>query len=374
MEGLYVEEEIECIDKSMEKRYSLFAEAFVNTHLLSKEKFFERVFNAVLAFIPEAQKGSFYELEGDCFIPVFAKGYDLKELKKLSFRKDEALIDYESPESQLIDAYEVVINKRDETKFSQETIQVFKNLGTYEKFVCLYAPIKLEGVKVGLLCLENFEMSRFSESSKSALRIYAQMISNFFTLRMNQQSEREKYEDIINALVSAIEVKDKYTEGHAKRVQVLSCAIAQELGLSRDRIKMIESAAILHDVGKIGIPTEILTKTGKLTYDEYEIVKKHTEDTKKILCKIRGFDEIVEFAYLHHEHYDGSGYPLGQKGSVTPIEAQIIQVADAFDAMNSNRAYRSALGKDKILKTFEEQRGKQFNPEVSDVLVKLFLK
>ncbi len=355
-------------------KYSLIAESFVNTNRLEKDEFFEGAFNSIFRLIPEAQKGSFFELEDGMYRPIFTKGYDLELLKKLNLSKTDAFLDFDSSETQIIDSFQVKVLKRDESKFTKEIIDVYKKLGIYENYISLYAPIKLESTKVGLICFENFEIENFSLESRILLKIYAQLISNFYTLKMHQQREREKYQTIIDSLVSAIEVKDKYTEGHAKRVSEISINIAEEIGITKFRRSMIGMAAILHDIGKIGIPTEILVKETSLTPEEYEIVKRHPDDTKKILDNIRGFDEIINFACMHHEHYDGSGYPRGLKGKQIPIEAQIIQTADSYDAMTSNRSYRGAMSKTKVREIFEEQRGKQFNPILADVLIKLYLK
>ncbi|MBC8059476.1 MAG: HD domain-containing protein, partial [Clostridiaceae bacterium] len=136
----------------------------------------------------------------------------------------------------------------------------------------------------------------------------------------------------------------------------------------------IGTAALLHDIGKIGIPTEILNKPGKLTDEEYAIIKLHPVHTKTILEKISGFSTISNFAYGHHENYDGSGYPQGLKGDQIPLESQIIQVADAYDAMTSKRAYRSALSVNISLEIIKEEMGKQFNPEISKIAIELFSK
>lgn len=367
------QDEFKISEAVLAHKYALIAESFVNTNTLEKDEYFEGVFNSIFTLIPEAQKGSFYELDGEVFRPIFCKGYDFEVLKNLTFSKEDAFIDFKSEPSQIIDAYQVLIQKREDSRFSAEAIDIFKRLGTYEAFISLYAPIKFDDVKIGIICLENFDDLRFSDNSKTLLKIYAQLISNFYSLKMHQQREREKYQEIINALVSAIEVKDKYTEGHAKRVAEYSLKIAKELNLSKSRKEMIQVAAILHDVGKIGIPTEVLTKAGKLTNLEYDIVKNHPADTRKILQNIQGFDEIIDIACMHHEHHDGSGYPLGLTGAQLPIEAQIIQAADAYDAMASNRSYRNAMSKEVILSIFKEQKGRQFNPEVTDVVIKLFL-
>jgi polar amino acid transport system substrate-binding protein len=372
-EGISNNEMLPNNEELLAHKYSLIAEAFVNINHLKKTEFFEGVFNSIFTLIPEAQKGSFYELDGEVYKPVFCRGYDFDLIQHLVFNKDDAFIDFESSSSQIIDAYQVVIDKRDDSRFSEETIQVFKQLGTYENFASLYAPIKYDGLKIGIICLENFDVMNFSNNSKLLLKIYAQLISNVYSLRLHQERERAKFQDIINSLVSAIEIKDEYTKGHAKRVSEISMEIAKEMNMPDNRIEMIEIAATLHDIGKIGTPREYLTKESKLTDYEYKIVKRHTEDTKKILKNIQGFDEIVDFASMHHENYDGSGYPLGLCGEEIPIEAQIIQAADAFDAMTSNRSYRTAMSKDTVLNIFREQSGKQFSPEIAAIIIKLYL-
>ncbi|MBB6215355.1 polar amino acid transport system substrate-binding protein [Anaerosolibacter carboniphilus] len=353
-------------------KISIIANAFVNTNNLSKNDFFSRVFETAFILIPEAQKGSFYELEGEIFRPIFCKGYDFGLLSQLAFSKDEAFIDFESSPNQMIDAYQVNIKKRDDALFSENQIDIFKQLGTYSDFASLYAPIKFDELKIGLLCIENFDEKMFSETSRLVLKIFAQLISNFYSLKVHQERENKRYKEIINALVSAIEVKDVYTEGHAKRVSDISLKLAKAMNIPANRLKIIETAAILHDIGKIGTPTEILNKKSNLTKDEYEIVKRHPLDAKKILGKIEGFEEIVNLTYMHHEHYDGSGYPEGLSGDEIPIEAQIIQAADAFDAMTSKRAYRDAMSIETVMNIFREERGKQFNPAVTDTMLRLF--
>lgn len=358
-------------DKLLAAKLSIIADAFVNTNDLGKKEFFSHVFETAFLLIPEAQKGSFYELEDDVFRPIFCKGYRFDLLSQLTFSKDEAFIDFESYSTQAIDAYQVNITKRDDSLFSERQINIFKQLGTYSDFASLYAPIKCEGLKVGLLCIENFDEKTFSETSRLILKIFAQLISNFYTLKVQKERENKLYREIINALVSTIELKDEYTEGHAKRVSKISQRLAKKMGIPQNRLEIIEATAILHDIGKIGTPLTILNKKSKLTKEEYEIIKRHPENAKVILEKINGFEEIANLAYMHHEYYDGSGYPQGLSGDNIPIEAQIIQVADAFDAMTSKRAYRDAMSIDRVINIFKEERGKQFNPVVTDALIGL---
>jgi len=356
-------------DNNYNKVIDIF-ESFVNMHNMSKNDFLEKVFISAFELIPEAEKGSLYELSGDKYIPIFTNGYDFKTLQKLVFNRSDAFIDYECSDVSRIDAYQIYIEKRDDSKFTKEVIETFKELGTYSDFISLYAPIQVEGVNIGLLSLECFNKTDFSKNSKKILKFYAQIISNFYSQKVFHDKETKMYNDIVTALVYAIEVKDKYTEGHAQRVREYSCAIASELGLSKAQIKDISTAALLHDIGKIGVSTEILNKPGKLTEDEYNIIKLHPLHTKTILEKISDFTSIANFAYSHHENYDGTGYPQGLRGDEIPFESQIIQVADSYDAMTSERAYRKALSIYDALKIIESEMGKQFNPEI--VAIRLF--
>lgn len=358
-------------DTNYNKVMNIF-ESLVNMHDMSKNDFLEKVFVSAFKLIPEAQKGSFYELSGDKYIPIFTNGYDFKTLQKLVFNRSDAFIDYECSDVSNIDAYQIHIKKRDDTKFTKEVIEVFKALGTYSDFTSLYAPVQVDGINVGIMSLDCFNKTDFSKNSKKILKFYAQIISNFYSQKVFHDKETKMYDDIVTALVYAIEVKDKYTEGHAQRVREYSCAIASELRLSKQQIKDISTAALLHDIGKIGVPTEILNKPGKLTEDEYNIIKLHPIHTKTILEKISDFTSIANFAYSHHENYDGTGYPQGLSGDEIPFESQIIQVADAYDAMTSERAYRKALSTYEALRIIEKEMGKQFNPEIAKVAIRLF--
>lgn len=356
-------------DEDIYNKIELIVDSFENIHMLDKREFLQKVFESAFQLIPEAEKGSFYEADGDVFKPLLCRGYDFDTLKKLSFNKKEMFIGFECGINKNIQAYEAYIGERESSNFSQETIDIFKKLGTYEKFTTLYAPIQVEGENIGMICLENFNDDGFRNISKKLLKYYAQLISQFYSQLVYRERKTKLYEDIVKALVSAIEVKDIYTKGHGQRVREYSCIIASKMGLSNEQIENISIAALLHDIGKIGMPTEILNKPGSLTQNEYDIIKLHPEYSKRILQQVSGFSQIVDITYAHHERYDGLGYPLGLKNGEIPIEAQILQLADAFDAMTSERAYRKAMTKEKAVEIIKSEVGKQFNPEIVNVAV-----
>lgn len=175
---------------------------------------------------------------------------------------------------------------------------------------------------------------------------------------------RKVYLDTIRALAAAIDAKDPYTKGHSERVAETSVALAQELNLSDRDIENIEYTALLHDIGKIGIADNILGKNSSLTNKEFDKIKEHPIMGAKIIEPVDFLKNSYKAIYHHHEKYNGKGYPDGLKSEDIPILARIIAVADAYDAMGSDRPYRKKLNKDKILKELKDQSGKQFDPEV----------
>lgn len=175
---------------------------------------------------------------------------------------------------------------------------------------------------------------------------------------------RKVYLDTIRALAAAIDAKDPYTKGHSERVADISVALAQELNLSGRDIESIEYTALLHDIGKIGIADNILGKNSSLTNKEFDKIKEHTVMGAKIIEPVDFLKNSYKAIYHHHEKYNGKGYPDGIKSEKIPILARIIAVADAYDAMSSDRPYRKKLSHNKILRELEEQSGKQFDPEV----------
>ncbi len=355
--------------EELSKKLECVVDVFGDIYKLSKEQFLNNIFKSAFDLIPEAEKGTYFELQGEKYNPILSQGYDLNTIKNLEFSKSDIHVGFEGIKENEIDAYESCVNKRDEEKMSIETINILKKLGTYSNFKSLYAPIKVNGVNIGIICLDNFNNLGFNKDSKKLLKYYAQLISEFYSQRISQEKLRKTYYDVVTALVSAIEVKDSYTQGHGKRVQKYSRKIAEKMNLSDKKIHNISIAALLHDVGKIGISKEILNKPGRLTEKEYNLIKKHPMFSKKIVEKISGFSEVKDLIYAHHEYYDGSGYPLGLKGHELPIEAQIIQVADAYDAMTSDRSYRKAMSNEKAISIIRNESGKQFHPRVVQIAI-----
>jgi putative two-component system response regulator len=178
---------------------------------------------------------------------------------------------------------------------------------------------------------------------------------------------KKSYLDSVKVLAEAIDAKDPYTRGHSDRVRKMSIKIATHLGFAEDQLENLEYGALLHDIGKIGIKDEILQKQGALTPEEYHYIQEHPLIGVKILEDVDYFRDKVRMIRHHHEHFDGSGYPDGLTGEAIPIEARIIAVPDAFDAMTIMRPHREAMSLEEVLSEMKRCRGKQFDPQVLDL-------
>lgn len=189
------------------------------------------------------------------------------------------------------------------------------------------------------------------------------------------QERHERDNTIINESIETftgfIDAKDPYTNGHSKRVATYTRQIAKEFGYEGEELDRIYYVALLHDCGKIGVPDSILGKPGKLTEEEFEIVKSHTVRGGEILSSFRSLKNAGEGALYHHERYDGTGYPEGRAGEDIPLIARMICVADAFDAMNTDRVYRKKLTRERIVEELETNKGRQFDPEIADIMLYL---
>ena len=199
----------------------------------------------------------------------------------------------------------------------------------------------------------------------------------FFPLLLARQSfelytrMRKIYLDTIRTLAATIDAKDPYTHGHSERVSQLAVQLAKKLDFAETEIEYLEYAAILHDIGKIGIEDRILGKKDRLTDEEYDKIKEHPVIGASIIGSIEFLQKCSQTVLHHHERYNGGGYPHGLKGEEIPRTARLLAVVDAYDAMNSDRPYRKKLSENDILKEIERESGKQFDPAIARTFISL---
>ena len=176
---------------------------------------------------------------------------------------------------------------------------------------------------------------------------------------------------MLSMLSRAIEARDPYTQGHSARVTVLAEAIAQRLGWDEERLAQLQVGGPLHDLGKLAISDDVLSKPGRLDENELALIREHPKLGARILFRISSFRKALPYVLYHHERWDGLGYPTGRSGEQIPVEARVLAVADAFDAMTSDRPYRRALGHEEALAELARCAGTQFDPEIVRVFLEV---
>ncbi|MBU0595586.1 PAS domain S-box protein, partial [Candidatus Bipolaricaulota bacterium] len=258
---------------------------------------------------------------------------------------------------------------------------VADNPGSQESIVCskLAVPLKAKGEVIGVLQLQSRLPNAFGQedavllgglANAAAIAIRnAQLIEE-----AHRQAERltAAFDGIIRTVSAAAEMRDPYTAGHQQRVARLAAEIAETLGLDEETIEGVRVASLVHDIGKLGIPAEILSKPSQLTDTEFDIIKSHAESAYRILESIEFPWPIADTVYQHHERLDGSGYPRGLAGDEVSLEARIIGVADVVEAMASNRPYRPSLGLERALEEIEAHKGTKFDPQAVEACLALF--
>lgn len=207
-----------------------------------------------------------------------------------------------------------------------------------------------------------------SRNSGAVEKVVILLVDVTEEFKLKEKVERT-YLDTIEALASLVDARDPYTGQHSKNVSKYTAMICSKLDITQQEKDRIILSASFHDIGKVGIGDNVLNKAGKLTDEEYDIMKKHPSIGADIISKIQGFEDISDMIRYHHERWDGRGYPSKLKENEIPFGSLIIAIADTYDAITSDRVYRKGLGKDKAIQILKEEKGKQFNAELVDVFL-----
>lgn len=297
---------------------------------------------------------------------VFLSGKDMIPLSYMLMRSD-------IPEQILDTNFRSILEK---TQNSRD-VQLFLDSGVRDSFASpsiadWYAAPSVETLDLGefgsfrgMIVLARWSKEKFSTGTPSYIPILirhaAAALSNAYLF---ETSERN-YIQAISALASAVDAKDPYTHNHSRNVAAYVTRIASHLKLPSRELSLLNNAALLHDIGKIGIPEIILNKDSSLTDEEYNVIKTHPEVGYNILRPVTAFGSFIKAVRYHHERFDGKGYPAGLSGQEIPFHARIIAVADCFDAMTSDRVYRKSPGIDYAIREIEQNAGTQFDPEIA---------
>lgn len=234
----------------------------------------------------------------------------------------------------------------------------------------VYAPIRFGNKTIGVISLINKQSGDFNKKDLQLLLTLANQASGVINGARLLEDLQASYLSTVRALSAAIDAKDPYTRGHSGRVVKYCQIIAAGLGYSEAETEAVKIAAYLHDIGKIGIDEQILSKPYKLNAQEYDEVKRHSSISAKILARATFLQNVIPLVRHHHERFDGRGYPDGLAGADIPMGARIILVADSFDAMTSRRPYRQALGCGEALEELRRCSGTQFDTQVVEIFIK----
>ncbi|QQE13273.1 HD domain-containing protein [Planctomycetota bacterium] len=239
----------------------------------------------------------------------------------------------------------------------------------------LIVPIRFEGKQLGILYGgEKQEGTHINTIDVKLCDSLVNSMSIFLGNMMLYEDAQAMFFGTLHALTNAIDAKDSYTHGHSERVALMSRNLAEAAGLDSHTVERTYIAGLLHDVGKIGVPESVLCKPGRLTPSEFDQIKMHPEIGARILQDIRQMNDLIPGVLCHHERWDGLGYPNNLAGDQIPLMGRVIGLADAFDAMSSNRTYRRALDLNQVLDEIIRCKGKQFDPELADIFVNLDFK
>lgn len=253
------------------------------------------------------------------------------------------------------------------------SLTIARKLGT-QSFIC--CPILCGGDAIGVLAVDNVKSKKpLLQRDISLLVGLASVIGISIHNAKLLEAGKRQFRSILQTLAASIDTRDPLTAGHSETVTQYALGICAELGLSQEYCDMIGVAALLHDYGKIGLPDAILKKAGRLNADEFEIVKTHSDKSRRILEQINFegiYSQVPEIAGSHHECVDGTGYPHGLKDEAIPLGARIIAVADFFDAITARRPYRDQAPYEFALQKLRAERGKRFDPEVVDAFCRYF--
>jgi putative nucleotidyltransferase with HDIG domain len=241
--------------------------------------------------------------------------------------------------------------------FVSKPFMIVVSVGLILKYIAVGLVIKAPVVFIGILLVSTLSILAFVLLSRFQAYVIA-----------IKTSYDQQLTGIVKGVIATLELKDPYTRGHSERVASYALELAKATGrYAEEELKDFEFACLLHDIGKIHIPDQILMKPSKLTIEEYEIIKSHTTVGAEAVSKVVGLNSSIEVIRSHHERWDGKGYPDQLKGKEIPFLARVAAVADAFDAMTSNRSYRDAMSVEEAYKRILEGKGTQFDPELVDI-------
>jgi len=334
----------------------------------SEKEFMELMLQTAVDVVPEADYGSVYLYHNGKVEFIDSIGHDLSNLKSIDAEAESFYNHTGSIEIKKID--ELV--KRDASKFNEKTYEILNQEADRIKET-IFVDLEFDGKKMAGLSLDIDADSEqnFRSNSKKIFKAFHNIASSFYNIKEYNYLHNKFTKELITSIIKLLEMYDMYTKGHSENVAELASEIAAEMGLSKEKVDDTFWAGMVHDIGKLLIPLEIINKNRKLTEEEYQLIKKHPILGSRAIKSSESLKHIAKYVKHHHERWDGKGYPDGLSKDEIPIVSQILQVADAWDAMMSRRSYRNELSEEKALEEIYKHKGTQFSPKVVEVFLKL---
>lgn len=351
-------------------KYQILIDSISNIHIYKnydEDEYLIKIYEIAKKIISGYDYGVVFKYIGDFVYQLKADGYNVKELR--DFKLEKNIIEKSYPKTGLYFTKDSTIKNN----ISEERINKYSKYSPSSKEI-IYLSIKYQENYIGGLFLELDKNSKlkYNKNDIKIINTFQLLVESYYENLENAIKEENRLADIVKAMTNILEYHDKYTKDHSLNVANIAKQIGKEMKLSNRDVNELYLAGLLHDLGKTFIPEEILNKKEKLTNSEFSIIKKHPIDGFNVLNSIQDLDKIKYSVKHHHERWDGLGYPSGLKGDDILLETQILSIADAYDAMTTNRPYRKVFSKERAIEEIEKNSGKQFSPIVSEVFLKMF--
>ncbi len=332
----------------------------------NEEDFLAKLFHTVFNILPKADYGSVYFFEGDKVKFIETIGHDKDMLNSLNLSKE--LFDKTGRKIEIINNIDQHTRIRLETE--RNKAELFEEASLKIKQSVIFG-IYVNDQRIAGISLDIAQNSEneFDQQSIRTLKGFRNLATAFYTIARYSSLQNKFQDEIIYSMLEMLEIHDSYTSGHSKNVAMVSKKIAETMGLSKKQISDIYWTGLLHDIGKTVVPDYVLNKPTRLSAQEFDIIKQHPVWGYQVLKKSDQLKRIAYYVLYHHESWDGKGYPNSLKGEEIPQLSRIITLADAWDAMTSERSYREALTQEEAIEEIKNNRGSQFDPVVVDIFL-----
>ncbi|MGM0410868.1 MAG: HD domain-containing phosphohydrolase, partial [Bacillota bacterium] len=335
--------------------------------LLDEEEFFSELLDHAIEIVPEADYGKIGIIDkNDEFKVLDAIGHNRNSINNLKIKKN---LIYNINKKGVFKSKGHCLDYDKMSSAKRETLDNF--LKAIKESLCINIRINNNTVARISLDIKENNSEEFSKITEKILKSFANLASSFFAFKRFDKLRTNFTKELVTSVINLMEMYDVYTKGHSENVAKLASGIAEKMGLPKKLIKDTYWAGLVHDIGKLLIPLDILNKNGKLNDKEYELIKKHPVNGKKALSNSESLEHIARYVLHHHERWDGKGYPDGLKDNEIPLISQILVVADSWDAMLSTRAYREPLNKSEAINEIKKNKGTQFSPKVVNQFLKI---